>query len=466
MKNIVLFVFLACLVLASEIIKAQESVTINGTLSGAEGKSIYLMKTSNYLLENENYAKKTVVKTDGTFSFEVAINEITPITLSINFYTFSFYIAPGEHYTLTGKNIVFDNNINPYIIRPSLPLTLSEPDPLNRFLMQFEQKRARCEMEKYRDIFNSQNLSEFDALWMSVDSLPEKYQKFCSDYQTYSIGALKATYAKKRSLKLATTYLNKEKPDISNYCYMLFFNAFFDDYLPFHSKEIIFSLLEQSINKGAPLNTISDILKKDPIFLDDELRFLFLIKLLEQYPFRESSVSKLLNEITSTKLSEQIATAAKDLLNQTNKLLPNKNAPIFTLPDVSGNPVKSETLKGKYLYVNFFKTNCYDCLAEMELMRELYVKNNRYIEFVSICIDNEINTFQSFSKNREYPWTVLYAGYEQNFILQWQAKIIPYFVLIDKDYKIISCPALSPGEDVRFTLEKISWEEHRRQRRD
>jgi peroxiredoxin len=298
---------------------------------------------------------------------------------------------------------------------------------------------------------------------MPVDALPEKYQKFCSDYQTYSIGALKAVYSKKRSLKLGVSYLDKEKTDISNYCYMLFFNAFFDEYLPYHSSEITFATLQQSINTDASLGSISDILKKEPIFFDEELRTLFLIKLLEQYPFRANSVTKLLNEIVASKLSEQVIKAAKDVLRQTNTLLPRTTAPAFALPTASGKTVKSETLKGKFLYVNFFKTNCYDCLAEMELMRELYAKNSRFFEFVSICIDNDERTFQAFSKNYEYPWTVLYAGYEQDFILQWQAKIIPYYILIDKEYKIISCPALAPTEDVHHIMEKTSWEEQRKE---
>jgi len=126
--------------------------------------------------------------------------------------------------------------------------------------------------------------------------------------------------------------------------------------------------------------------------------------------------------------------------------------------------VESGALKGKFLYVNFFKTNCYDCLAEMEMMKELYAKNKRFFEFVSICIDNEAGAFQTFSKNNEYPWTMLYAGYDQDFILQWQAKTMPYYIFIDKEYKITSCPAPSPKEDVHHTLDKISWEEQRRQR--
>lgn len=450
--------------LANKSMQAQESAFIKGILPGAEGKTIHLMMTSDYLVEDETSTQKKVIDNDGSFSFEVNITSICPITLSVNFHNITFFIVPGEQYVLNGKKIIFDNNINPYIVRPPLPLMFSDPDPLNRFLMQFDQKKQQFETERYKEIFNSQNLSEFDVLWIPVDTLPEKYRKFCKDYQTYSIGALKANYSKKRSLKLGTNYLNNEKPDISNYCYMLFFNAFFDDYLPYHSNEIAFAVLQEAINKGSPLSNISDILKKDPIFSDNELQTLFLIKLMEQYPFRESSITKLLNEITKSKQSEQIVKAAKDALRQNNRLLSGMTAPDFTLSTQSENTLKSSTLKGKFLYVNFFKTNCYDCLAEMEIMKELYAKNKRFFEFISICIDNEESNFQTFSKTGEYPWTILYVSYNQDFILQWQAKTIPYYVLIDKEHKIISCPALSPKENISHILNKISWEEQRKQR--
>jgi len=343
MKHIAVLAIVVCSAFAGKNMQAQEVATIKGTLSGSEGKTIHLMMTSDYLVENESSSQKKIIKNDGSFSFDVNVTSISPVTLSVDFQTITFFIASGGHYVLTGKNIVFSNNVNPYIVKPPLPLTLSEPDPLNRFLEQFEQKRQRFEIERYKAIFDTQNLSEFDTLWMPVDALPENYQKFCSDYQTYSIGASKATYSKKRSLKLGTSYLDKEKPDISNYCYMLFFNAFFDDYLPYHSNEIAFSTLQQSINKGSSLGEISEILKKDPIFIEDELRNLFLIKLLEQYPFRESSVKKILNEIiTDSKSSKQVVRVAEDVLRQSNACCPAHPLPTLRyrmLREIWWNPV-------------------------------------------------------------------------------------------------------------------------------
>jgi peroxiredoxin len=217
------------------------------------------------------------------------------------------------------------------------------------------------------------------------------------------------------------------------------------------------------MRKNATVSTVSNILKQDPVLANNEIRMLFLVKLLNEYTFPVNAMTKLLKEL-QTEYPAQIRKASEIIILKNNQLSPKSAAPVFSFNSTTGKTIKSSDLKGKYLYVNFFKSNCYDCISEMEQMRSLYEKNSTFFEFVSICIDNKEDTFIEFSKKHTYPWEIVYAGYRQDVILDWKAFMLPYYVLIDNNYKIINCPASSPEEDVRFIMEKISWEEQRRQR--
>lgn len=47
-------------------------------------------------------------------------------------------------------------------------------------------------------------------------------------------------------------------------------------------------------------------------------------------------------------------------------------APLFTLPNLSGEPIKLEALKGKVVLINFWATWCKPCTKEMPAMEAAY----------------------------------------------------------------------------------------------
>ncbi len=122
-KRIAVFaVYILCYCFFLQKVAAYNPAVINGTLRGAEGKEIHLMVSPNYLSDEPVTLQKKLIESDGCFSFEIQVSAIIPVTLSINFYEITFFVAPGEHYSLNGKTVLFDNSINPFIVHPRLPL--------------------------------------------------------------------------------------------------------------------------------------------------------------------------------------------------------------------------------------------------------------------------------------------------------------------------------------------------------
>lgn len=443
--------------------KAQ-TCTIEGTLPGAQGREIVLTTVTNHLSEKQEVVQRQKIADDGTFFFSFDVSRIMPVTLSVNFYTTTFFVSPNGKYVLSGKGFYFDDYVNPFIAQPMLPLYLVNTDLLNRFVIRFNRNMQAVEAANYQNILTRQDFTLLDELYMSVDTLPEGIRAFCHDYQYYTIGSLKASYSKKRSPKLATTYLASRAPDAYDYNYMLFFNAFFSEYLPNHGYNISMQELVNAINKQQSLSGALAVLGNDPTLKEPSLRQMYLVKLLREGRFSRQASAKILSALQSESPFVAVREAAGQGREALLYLSQGSVAPMFSLPDASGNIVDSESLKGKYIYVNFFKTNCIDCLAEMETMRELYSRNNAFFEFVSICINDKENAFSVFNDSHKYPWKVLYAGYHQDFIMQWQAKTLPYYILIGSNNKVMECPATTPDQ-VNHLMERISWEERRKQRR-
>lgn len=441
-----------------------QNCTIEGVLQGAEGREIVLSTVKNFLSQTPEPIQKATVAEDGSFLFVFPASGIMPVSLSINYYATTFFVAPGHSYSLRGKNFSFDDFINPIIAKPMLPLYLTDIDALNRFIIQFNRAADKVEETQYYAILSRQDFSAFDALTASVDELPADIQSFCDDYQYYSIGSLKAGYSKKRSPKLGTAYLGSKTPNVYDYNYMTFFNAFFANYLPDHGNNISVSALGTAVFREQNIEKALSLLEKDPVLSDKTLREMFLAKFIKDNAGAKQASVKALAELKNRTSSVGLKDAIDKISTEIMKLATGTAAPAFSLPNAIGEIVDSDDLKGKYLYINFFKTTCLDCIAEMESMKDLYAKNSAFFEFVSICIDDKEQAFRDFEESYEYPWKVVYAGFHPDFIDQWQAKILPYYVLIDAGYNIKECPAKSPESEIGNIMEKISWEERRKQR--
>ena len=68
-----------------------------------------------------------------------------------------------------------------------------------------------------------------------------------------------------------------------------------------------------------------------------------------------------------------------------------KRAPDFTMTDLNGHEISSETTKGKVVVLNFWFVSCKPCIAEIPELNEVYktYKNNSDVVFASITFDKK-----------------------------------------------------------------------------
>jgi thiol-disulfide isomerase/thioredoxin len=139
-------------------------------------------------------------------------------------------------------------------------------------------------------------------------------------------------------------------------------------------------------------------------------------------------------------------------------LAPGKPAFEFTCSNAEGNPVSLKDLRGKLVYIDFWATWCGPCLQEtphfIKLMRDYKGKD---IVFVSISIDNDKNKWLKvvLEEKPEYISLIADRGWNSKVIKAYQINIIPAFILIDKEGKLITREAPWPSSpDIRKTLDE------------
>lgn len=190
----------------------------------------------------------------------------------------------------------------------------------------------------------------------------------------------------------------------------------------------------------------------------DSLKNIYLLpvfeKLVTQYPDEIASgyaLSMYGRDIGSIRQKEQLYEAlsnkikesaeAKDYFDFVSGL---KNSSIgnlvsdFTLPDPKGNMIALNSLKGKYVLIDFWASWCWPCRKSFPEMRKMYKKySNHPFEIYSISIDEDYDGWQKAVKEEKNPW--LQSIDDQNISKKlFAVTAIPATFLLDPAGKIIA----------------------------
>lgn len=139
-------------------------------------------------------------------------------------------------------------------------------------------------------------------------------------------------------------------------------------------------------------------------------------------------------------------------------LSPGMPAPVFSLPDSSGNLVRLSDFKGKVVYIDFWGTWCYPCIQEIPDALELQKKyTNKPVVFLYVALeydDENIAEWKNFIAGKhprsvnllaDISFTGIHLVAEKQFhneeIKPYKLNFAPTHVLIDQSGNIISARA-------------------------
>ena len=132
----------------------------------------------------------------------------------------------------------------------------------------------------------------------------------------------------------------------------------------------------------------------------------------------------------------------------------------FNYENFSGGRKTLEDLKGKIVYIDVWATWCGPCLKEIPSLKVLINEyNDKKIEFVSISIDDkkDYEKWREMVSEKNVGGLQLYdsEGLKSSFMKAFNVGLIPRFIMLDEEGKIITSNAPRPSsEDVRNFINK------------
>jgi peroxiredoxin len=108
-------------------------------------------------------------------------------------------------------------------------------------------------------------------------------------------------------------------------------------------------------------------------------------------------------------------------------------APEFVLPDVmNGGQVRLSTLKGKWVFVNFWATWCSPCVYEMPMMNNFYHKMKKDgMAMLAISVDEgDAGPVKQFAAGAKLDFTILHDA-TNGVMRKYGVKSIPHTFVLD-----------------------------------
>ena len=195
-------------------------------------------------------------------------------------------------------------------------------------------------------------------------------------------------------------------------------------------------------------NKISDLKSAD---IREQIASMLFREIKEENENIDNDYDKIMTLLASDRMKEKLTLRYKSAISTTS----GTASVDFNYENFDGGSISLQELRGKLLYIDVWATWCGPCIKEMPALKELvkeYAKKD--IEFVSISIDgkNDYDKWKKMVPEKNVGGIQLYdaEGLDSDFMKAFSVSLIPRFMMIDSEGKIITAKAPRPSsKDVR-----------------
>lgn len=201
---------------------------------------------------------------------------------------------------------------------------------------------------------------------------------------------------------------------------------------------------------------------------DEECSALLISNIMDVHEARrcyDALTPRVRNGRMAETMARLIEHADKEIarLKRAEKVKPGLPAPLFALKDIKGKTLKLESLRGKWIILDFWGSWCFWCINGVPQMRNYYEKYKGKFEFLSIdCNDTEKAWRDAVAKNN-MPWmhvtdptrsNATGTELENSIVYRYAIKGFPTKVIIRPD-GIIDNIFVGEKEDFYHYLDKL-----------
>lgn len=457
-----------------------QNVRIEGSTENAAGKRVELYCYDDMLTLGEHLLDGTTVDSSGRFTLACYLNYPRLVYVEIENYSQSFYAEPGRRYEVWLPSFRWeqDEERNVYLDPVALPLEFMNvgADELNVRILHFEEsldsllgaERVHLDFRFHPDrrYFDTLEYKMRAAVTAPSGSFFERYMDYTLATVRYGMG-----FATRKQMH--ERYLAGRQVLYHDECFMRMLFAMYDDMVSLGTRRVPKARLTAWV-AAADLDAYLDSLGTDPLLYDEQLRELAALKALKESYYdadydREGVMRMVRRMAEGSKFAEHRKLAER-LAASLTECERGSEAVRMVLPDVDGQPVDLDSLRGNWVYLSFVRVNDPNSLREIETMAHfrdsVYGKYDN-VRFVSVSCDREFQKMFHFLRNNKrghrYNWTWLHFDGNYRLLEQYGVVSYPTFVLLDPEGRMHYNVTPSPATGI---LQHAPWQKEEQKEDD
>ena len=440
---------LACLMMTISL-SAQKlkDAVIEGNAPFAKGKEIRLLVFDDLLTYTTTVVARETIDKNGKFKLQYKTYETKMAQIAIMTAKAEFCIEPEKEYHLdidadeATLQLVSPEEYGAFLqVTPQNTDTTELNYRINRFSNFFENIIA-----EYHPYFTYlKNKEKFDTMTTIINSHFDIHYAptdFYSSWLYYTYASLEFSMYEKNHDDIYHKYLDNEYILYNNPCYMDFFNTFYDNYL-YISRRISKSVLSENINDKPDYPTLFNEVGKDPLLQNERIRELVIIKNLWQFAgkpadFNKGNIISLLDYISAHTHFPEHKKIIENIKNRISRFNKGKDIKV-TLKEVSGADFKFGKPSKRWTYVQFFNSQCEECIREMMILKTIQEKFKDSLQIVSISTDYNFNDFSNFRQRYDkkmFDWQFVHINGQYEWLEGLQLFSLPEYILLSPDGKL------------------------------
>lgn len=440
-------------------------VTISGTNSEYANTEISFLKAADPFSGKETVVISGSINDIGEFTLDFEIKETMFIYAYLGVHRVYLYIEPEKKYQIILPQRIDKKNadqLNPYFIETDVHLGLKNPDKdeLNMQIRMFSDSFSPFFAKHNEKVFSDD--VEFDQLDKDIEQLDKPFSKsknqYFNEYREYKYGLLRFIAYQHKSKSVSDMYFKGKRFLQNNPAYVELFNMVYENYFSFFTRTEVGKGLGPAIRNKSYTDT-KKVLSYDEVLQPDELLNMVLLRSFydEFYDdnYSRSAMLSIVDSIVAVNDNELVKSTALSIREKVTKLLAGFEPPFFELYDIDSNLVTLDKFKGKFVYLNFCSCFSYTCLNEFVMLQNLHNKHNKYLEIVTVVIDDDVQVMKDFLLRSGYNWTFLHYDNTPQIFKEYDVRVFPTYYLIDDEGKLSMSPAPAPAEEFEGRLFKV-----------
>lgn len=437
-----------------------QNVRITLTSKALENKTVKLSCVEDRLsLLQKERQRKTVAQGDSVVNFELTLDGVSELIISIDAYSYSFLAQPGNIYDMRLRDFNFNlaDSFNVLMYRVELPIEIITPDnDLTSKIIAFDSKVNDFIVKNRRKLYPQKDSLTIASLYALRDEVlkEENGVGYFSDYVKYEFAAIERSLSLRNFNRLRNEFFVDKPMLYFNVGYMDCFNSVFDHYFSKGNKSISQAELDFWLTTHN-YDDFIDALGKDSVLRNEKFRELVFIKGMKDVyldgVYEKSDVINLLEQLAKNTKFEEHKTIAENTIEALLSVSHSgKEFGDFVLKSVSNEKVNLSSLRDKPLILNFVKLNDVESKRELEVVHAMYDSIKANCNIVTISCDKNLDALYNFVKNTKvgskYQWNMLHFDSNYDLLEYYKVKAFPMFILISPEGKIMENPMRNPSE--------------------